>query len=33
LEAKGYITRVAQFFEPEIHARTANKYILHFAGE
>jgi DNA-binding MarR family transcriptional regulator len=32
LETKRYITRVAQFFKSETHARTANKYILHFGG-
>jgi DNA-binding MarR family transcriptional regulator len=32
LEAKGYITKIAQFIEAENNARTANKYILRFGG-
>jgi DNA-binding MarR family transcriptional regulator len=30
LEAKGYITKIAQFIEAENNAPTANKYILRF---
>jgi DNA-binding MarR family transcriptional regulator len=30
LEAKGYVTRIAQFIEAENNAPTANKYILRF---
>jgi DNA-binding MarR family transcriptional regulator len=32
LEAKGYITRVAQYVGDENNVPTANKYILRFAG-
>jgi MarR-like DNA-binding transcriptional regulator SgrR of sgrS sRNA len=32
LEAKGYVTRTAQFTGAENNAQTANKYILRFAG-
>ena len=30
LEAKGYITKIAQFIEAEDNAQSANKYILRF---
>jgi DNA-binding MarR family transcriptional regulator len=30
LEAKGYITKIAQFIEAENNAQTVNKYILRF---